>query len=90
MQRTAHAVHAVNASSPALDRAAIERIVRSGRRLLVQGGMGINASDGISGKVAAHDGARLVGAGTISAVIKTPDQLRAEIARARAEAPGGY
>ncbi len=73
-----------------LDRSAIEAIVRSGRRLLVQGGMGIHASDGVSGKVAAHRGARLVGVGTISAVLKTPEHLRAEIHRARREAPGGF
>jgi NAD(P)H-dependent flavin oxidoreductase YrpB (nitropropane dioxygenase family) len=52
--------------------------------------MGIHASDGIAGKVAAHRGDRLVGVGTISAVLKTPDQLRAEIRRAKADAPGGY
>ncbi len=73
-----------------LDRAAIEAIVRSGRRLLVQGGMGIHASDGLSGKVAAHRGPRLVGVGTISAVLKSPEHLRAEIRRARADAPGGH
>src|SRR5512134_617697 len=77
-------------AAPRLDRAAIEAIVASGRRLLVQGGMGIHASDGLSGKVAAHRGARLVGVGTISAVLKTPDHLRAEIRRAKLEAPGGY
>jgi NAD(P)H-dependent flavin oxidoreductase YrpB (nitropropane dioxygenase family) len=76
--------------APKLDRAAIEEIVRSGRRLLVQGAMGIHASDGISGKVAAHRGARLVGAGTISAVLKTAEQLRGEIRRAKREAPDGY
>jgi NAD(P)H-dependent flavin oxidoreductase YrpB (nitropropane dioxygenase family) len=76
--------------SPRLDRATIEGIVRSGRRLLVQGGMGIHASDGISGKVAAHRGERLVGVGTISAVIKTPEQLRAEIRRSRAESGNGF
>jgi nitronate monooxygenase len=76
--------------SPKLDRAAIEEIVRSGRRLLVQGGMGIHASDGVSGKVAAHRGARLVGVGTISAVLKTPEQLRAEIRRAKRDAPDGF
>ncbi len=75
---------------PRLDRRAIEAIVRSGRRLLVQGGMGIHASDGLSGKVAAHRGARLVGVGTISAVVKTPEQLRAELRRARADARGGH
>jgi len=73
-----------------LDRAAIEAIVASGRRLLVQGAMGIHASDGLAGKVAAHRGARLVGVGTISAVVKTPEHLRREIRRARAEAPGGF
>jgi NAD(P)H-dependent flavin oxidoreductase YrpB (nitropropane dioxygenase family) len=78
------------APAPRLDRAAIEAIVRSGRRLLVQGAMGIHASDGIAGKVAAHRGARLVGVGTISAVLKTPDQLRAEIRRAKRESGGGY
>ncbi len=76
--------------SPRLDCAAIRAIVASGRRLLVQGAMGIHASDGIAGKVASHRGARLVGAGTISAVLKTTDQLRAEIRSAKLEAPGGY
>ncbi len=76
--------------SPKLDRAAIEAIVRSGRRLIVQGAMGIHASDGVAGKVAAHRGARLVGVGTISAVLKKPDHLRAEIRRARRESGGGY
>ncbi|BDG03834.1 NAD(P)H-dependent flavin oxidoreductase [Anaeromyxobacter oryzae] len=76
--------------APRLDRAAIEGIVGSGRRLLVQGGMGIHASDGLAGKVAAHRGARLVGVGTISAVVKTDAQLRGEIRRAKREAPGGY
>jgi NAD(P)H-dependent flavin oxidoreductase YrpB (nitropropane dioxygenase family) len=75
---------------PRLDRAAIDAVVRSGKRLLVQGGMGIHASDGLAGKVAAHRGDRLVGVGTISAVVKTPEQLRAEIRRARLEAKGGY
>jgi NAD(P)H-dependent flavin oxidoreductase YrpB (nitropropane dioxygenase family) len=73
-----------------LDRATIESIVASGRRLLVQGAMGVHASDGLAGKVAAHHGPRLVGVGTISAVVKTPDHLRREIRRARAEAPGGF
>ncbi|HEX9052752.1 MAG TPA: nitronate monooxygenase [Anaeromyxobacter sp.] len=76
--------------SPRLDRAAIEAIVASGRRLLVQGGMGIHASDGVSGLVAAHRGARLVGVGTISAVLKTPEMLRTEIRRARRASSGGY
>src|SRR5512138_2846630 len=77
-------------AAPRLDRAAIEGIVGSGKRLLVQGGMGIHASDGVSGLVAAHRGARLVGVGTISAVLKTPEHLRAEIRRAKAEAPDGF
>jgi nitronate monooxygenase len=75
---------------PRLDRSAIQAVLRSGRRLLVQGGMGIHASDGLAGKVAAHRGERLVGVGTISAVLKTPEQLRAEIRRAKREAAGGY
>jgi NAD(P)H-dependent flavin oxidoreductase YrpB (nitropropane dioxygenase family) len=76
--------------APRLDRAAVEEILRSGRRLLVQGGMGIHASDGLAGKVARHSGARLVGVGTISAVVKTPAHLRAEIRSAKREAPQGY
>ncbi|MGB8932516.1 MAG: nitronate monooxygenase [Anaeromyxobacteraceae bacterium] len=76
--------------SPPLDRAAIESIVASGRRLLVQGGMGIHASDGLSGKVAAWSGPRLLGAGTVSAVVKTPAHLRSEIRRAKRDANGGY
>lgn len=75
---------------PRLDRAAIEAVVRSGRRLLVQGAMGIHASDGLAGKIASHRGPRLVGVGTISAVLKTTEQLRAEIRRAKREARGGY
>jgi nitronate monooxygenase len=77
------------AASPRLDRAAIEAILLSGRRLLVQGGMGIHASDGLAGKVAAHRGPRLVGVGTISAVVKTPEHLRREIRRARVESGNG-
>jgi nitronate monooxygenase len=76
--------------APRLDRAAIEQIVGSGRHLLVQGGMGIDASDGLAGKIAAHRGPRLVGVGTISAVVKTEAQLRAEIRRAKQESAGGY
>lgn len=76
--------------APRLDRRAIEEVVRSGKRLLVQGAMGIHASDGLSGKVAAWRGPRLVGVGTISAVVKSEAMLRAEIRRARAEAPGGF
>jgi nitronate monooxygenase len=76
--------------APKLDRVAIAAIVASGRRLLVQGGMGIHASDGLAGKVAAIRSARFVGVGTVSAVIKTPEHLVAELRRAKAEAPGGY
>jgi NAD(P)H-dependent flavin oxidoreductase YrpB (nitropropane dioxygenase family) len=73
-----------------LDRQAIKGILDSGRRLLVQGGMGIHASDGLSGLVAAHRGPGLVGVGTISAVLKTPQMLAAEIRRARRDARGGH
>ena len=77
-------------SAPKLDRTAIRAILGMGKRLLVQGGMGIHASDGLAGKVAAVRSRRFVGVGTISAVIKTPEHLRAEIQRAKATAPGGY
>jgi len=76
--------------TPPLDRAAIEAIVRSGRRLLVQGGMGIHASDGLSGVIAAHRGPMLVGVGTISGVLKSQEHLVREIRRARREARGGF
>jgi len=78
------------APAPKLSRAAIADVVGSGKRLLVQGGMGIHASDGLAGKVAAVRSERFVGVGTVSAVIKTPEHLRAEIRRAKAEAPGGF
>lgn len=78
------------ADFPKLDRSAIASAVDSGRRLLVQGAMGIHASDGLAGKVAAQRTARFVGVGTISAVIKTPEHLRAELRRAKEEAPDGY
>src|SRR5512140_622521 len=74
----------------ALDGRAIAEVLRSGRRLLVQGAMGIHASDGLAGKVAAARSERLVGVGTISAVVKSEALLRAEIRRARAEAPHGF
>jgi nitronate monooxygenase len=77
-------------AAPKLDRTAIRAILGTGKRLLVQGGMGIHASDGLAGKVAAIRSRRFVGVGTISAVIKTPEHLRAEIQRAKAVAPGGY
>jgi NAD(P)H-dependent flavin oxidoreductase YrpB (nitropropane dioxygenase family) len=80
----------VRRRAPRLTRATIEDIVRSGRRLLVQGAMGIHASDGLSGKVAAAKSHRLVGVGTVSAVVKNEEMLRAEIRRARADAPQGF
>jgi nitronate monooxygenase len=83
-------LEATRQRSPRLTAAAIEAIVGSGRRLLVQGAMGVHASDGLSGKVAAMRTERLVGVGTISAVVKSEAMLRAEIRRARADAPQGY
>jgi NAD(P)H-dependent flavin oxidoreductase YrpB (nitropropane dioxygenase family) len=79
-----------SAPAPKLDRAAIAEVVAGGRRLLVQGAMGIHASDGLSGRVAAVRTRRLLGVGTISAVLKTPEMLRHEIRRAKRDAPGGY
>jgi NAD(P)H-dependent flavin oxidoreductase YrpB (nitropropane dioxygenase family) len=84
------AMEDVRRRTPKLDRHAIAEIVRSGKRLLVQGAMGIHASDGLSGKVARIVGPRLVGVGTISAVVKSEERLRREIRRARAEAPSGF
>jgi nitronate monooxygenase len=80
----------VRRRAPKLDRRAIEEIVSSGRRLLVQGAMGIHASDGLSGKVAAMRTPHLVGVGTISGVLKSEALLRGEIRRGRAEAPHGF
>ena len=76
--------------APRLDRAAIQAIAASGRHLLVQGAMGIHASDGLAGKVAGMTTAHLVGVGTVSAVVKTEPVLRTEIRRARAAAPQGF
>jgi len=73
-----------------LNRAAIEAVVRSGRRLLVQGAMGLHVSDGLAGKVAAARSGRFVCVGTISGVGKSPEMLRRELHRAKAEAPDGY
>ena len=78
------------AGFPKLDRAAIASVMASGKRLLVQGGMGIHASDGLAGKVASVRSSHFVGVGTVSAVIKTPEHLRTELRRARAEAPDGF
>jgi len=52
--------------------------------------MGLHSSDGLAGKVASARSGRFACVGTISAVGKTPEMLRAELGRARAEAPGGY
>ncbi len=72
---------------PRLDRAAIEAVLASGRRLLVQGGMGIHASDGLAGKVASHRGARLAGVGTVSAGVTSEEHLRREIRRLHDRTP---
>ncbi|HYS81313.1 MAG TPA: nitronate monooxygenase [Anaeromyxobacteraceae bacterium] len=87
---TVTSIEELRRRAPRLDRRAIEDVVRSGKRLLVQGAMGIHASDGLAGKVAAMRGPRLVGVGTVSAVVKSEAMLRTEIRRARAEAPGGF
>ncbi len=73
-----------------LGRGAIEALVASGRWLLVQGAMGLHASDGLAGKVARATSRSFVCAGTISGVGKTPEMLRRELRRAKEEAPGGY
>jgi len=77
-------------SAPKLTRAAIDDALRSGKRLLVQGAMGLHVSDGLAGKVAAAKSNRFVTVGTVSGVGKTAEMLRRELRRARAEAPGGY
>jgi nitronate monooxygenase len=79
-----------SAKAPLLDRHTIESVVASGRALLVQGGMGLHASDGLAGKVARAWSDRFVCVGTVSAVGKTPEMLVRELRRARAEAPHGY
>lgn len=76
--------------APKLSREAIATFVSSGRPLLVQGGMGLHASDGLAGKVASAPSSRFLPVGTISAVGKTEAGLVAEIRRARAEAPSGF
>ena len=55
-----------------LDRSTIAELLGSGRRLSRAGAMGIHASDGLSGKVAAARTRHFVGVGTISGVLKTP------------------
>jgi len=76
--------------APKLTAAVIRDVLASGRHLLVQGGMGLHASDGLAGKVAAARSTRFVTAGTVSAVGKTPEMLRKELRRSFEEAPGGY
>ena len=75
---------------PPLSRAVIEGIVGSGKRLLVQGAMGLHVSDGLAGKVARARSELFACVGTISGVGKTPERLRGELRRAKEEAPGGY
>jgi len=77
-------------SAPKLTRGAIDEVLRAGKHFLVQGAMGLHVSDGLAGKVAAARSTRFVTAGTVSGVGKTPEMLRRELRRARAEAPGGY
>ncbi len=78
------------ATFASLDRTAIAHLLESGKHLLVQGAMGLHSSDGLAGKVAAARSARFACAGTVSGVGKTPEMLRAELRRARHEAPGGF
>ncbi len=75
---------------PKLTRARVEELVASGKRLLIQGAMGLHASDGLAGKVASAPSTRFVPVGTVSAVGKTEASLVAEIRRARRDAPHGY
>ncbi len=75
---------------PKLDRAAIEAAVASGRRLLVQGAMGIMASDGLPGKIARVKSEKFVPVGTISGVAKPVSMVVQQIERSRREAPNGY
>ncbi len=76
--------------APKLTRGVIREILATGRRLLVQGGMGLHASDGLAGHVASAPSALFVPVGTVSAVGKTEASLVAEIRRMRALAPAGY
>lgn len=76
--------------APKLTRQAIEKARAQGRTLLVQGGMGLHASDGLAGKVAAATSRAFLPVGTISAVGKTEAGLVGEIRRARKDAPEGY
>ncbi len=73
-----------------LSRGVIEALVGSGKRLLVQGAMGLHASDGLAGKVAHVRSELFACVGTVSGVGKTPERLLRELRRAREHAPGGY
>src|SRR5512144_1315704 len=73
-----------------LSRSAITDVLQSNRHLLVQGAMGLHASDGLAGKVARARSGRFACVGTVSGVGKTPEMLRRELRRAKLEAPGGY
>lgn len=91
--RAVHAPRVTPGGAPALarlDRAAIEEAVASGKRLLVQGAMGVMASDGLPGPIARLRSERFVPVGTISGVVKSVAMLAAQIEDCRREAPGGY
>ncbi|MHB8417594.1 MAG: nitronate monooxygenase [Myxococcales bacterium] len=75
---------------PKLDRKTIEAAAAAGRCLLVQGAMGIMASDGLPGRVARIESARFLPVGTISGVAKPLPMVLHQIERSRREAPGGY
>lgn len=73
-----------------LSRFTISEILRSNRRLLFQGAMGLHTSDGLAGKVASARSGLFACVGTVSGVGKTPEMLRSELRRAWREAPGGF
>jgi NAD(P)H-dependent flavin oxidoreductase YrpB (nitropropane dioxygenase family) len=77
-------------AAPKLTRSVIEAAQQEGRCVLVQGAMGVNVSDGLAGKVASAPSDRFLTVGTISAVMKSPEALVAEIRAARELAPSGY
>ncbi len=95
-EQLARAVHAPRVTAGGqpplrkLDRATIEAAVASGKRLLVQGAMGVMASDGLPGQVARLRSERFVPVGTISGVVKSVAMLAAQIDRSGREAPGGF
>ena len=77
--------------APKLDRTTIAAIVASGKRLLVQGGMGIHASDGLAGKVAAHPRRAASSASAPSRRWSRPPSTCAPRSSApRPIAPGGF